>query len=153
HARPGAGHARGDAQRQSSPDPDDLMIGARLAIALVCAVGLAGCASAHYIPVKRADVVGACQLAVPERDLLLGVDPTGGGSPAALFGAAGLEALAGVQLADGTSLIEKIAHVSSVSGGSIASTYYVLKKPGRDVKVLDADGTLSPAYRAFFDQY
>jgi len=129
------------------------MIGARLAIALVCAVGLAGCASAHYIPVKRADVVGACQLTVPERDLLLGVALSGGGSRAALFGAAGLEALAGVQLADGTSLIEKIAHVSSVSGGSIASTYYVLKKPGRDVKVLDANGTLSPAYRAFFDQY
>src|SRR5262249_24188736 len=34
-----------------------------------------------------------------------------------------------------------------------AATYYALKKPGRDVKVLDANGTLSSAYRTFFDQY
>jgi len=50
-------------------------------------------------------------------------------------------------------LIEKISHLSSVSGGSIAATYYALKKPQRDVKVLNADGTLSSAYRTFFEQY
>jgi hypothetical protein len=129
------------------------MIGARGAIGLVCAVFLAGCASAHYIPVKRADAIGQCQMAVPERDLLLGVALSGGGSRAALFGAAGLEALAGVRMADGASLIDKIAHLSSVSGGSLAASYYVLKKPGREVTVLNPDGTLSDAYRAFFEQY
>jgi len=46
----------------------------------------------------------------------------------------------------------KIAHLSSVSGGNLAATYYVLKKPGRDVSVLNADGTLSSAHRAFFAQ-
>jgi hypothetical protein len=90
---------------------------------------------------------------VPERDLLLGVALSGGGSRAALFASGGLEALAGVRLADGASLIEKISHVSSVSGGSLAASYYTLKKPGRDVKVLNPDGTLSDAYRTFFDQY
>ncbi len=43
--------------------------------------------------------------------------------------------------------------MSSVSGGSIAASYYTLKKPGREVKVFNPDGTLSSEYRAFFDQY
>ena len=54
---------------------------------------------------------------------------------------------------DGASLIEKVSHLSSVSGGSIAATYYALKKPSRDVKVIDGDGGLSDAYRNFFESY
>jgi hypothetical protein len=103
--------------------------------------------------VKRADAIGPCQTAMPQRDVLVGVALSGGGSRAALFGASGLEALAGVRMPDGGSLIDQIAHLSSVSGGSLAATYYVLKKPGREVKVLNPDGTLSDAYRAFFEQY
>jgi Patatin-like phospholipase len=129
------------------------MIGARVAIGLVCLILLAGCASSHAYTVKRADAVVPCQMSVPERDLLFGVALSGGGSRAALFGAAGLEALARVRTADGASVIESIAHLSSVSGGSIAAAYYVLKKPGRDVKVLGADETVSDAYRTFFEQY
>jgi Patatin-like phospholipase len=49
-------------------------------------------------------------------------------------------------------VIDKISDLSSVSGGSIAATYYALKKPGRDVKVLNADGTMTDACRAFFEQ-
>ena len=105
-----------------------------------------------YFRVKRADAVASCQTAVPDRDVLFGVALSGGGSRAALFGAAGLEALAGIEMPDGTSLIDRIAHLSGVSGGSIAAAYYALKKPGRDVKVLNADGTLSEAYRAFFER-
>jgi predicted acylesterase/phospholipase RssA len=90
---------------------------------------------------------------VPNRDVLLGVALSGGGSRAALFGAAGLEALARIQMPNGTSLIDHISHVSSVSGGSIAAAYYTLKKPGQEVKVLNEDGTLSEAYRAFFERY
>jgi predicted acylesterase/phospholipase RssA len=108
---------------------------------------------ARYIPVKRADAVASCQTAVPSRDVLLGVALSGGGSRAALFGAAGLEALARIQMPSGASLIDQISHLSSVSGGSIAAAYYALKKPGREVKVLNADGTLSEAYRAFFERY
>lgn len=129
------------------------MIGTRAAVGLVCLVLLAGCASSHPYHVKRADAVVPCQLPLPERELLLGVALSGGGSRAALYGAAGLEALARVRTADGTSVIEKISQLSSVSGGSIAATYYALKKPGRDVKVLGADGTVSDAYRTFFEQY
>ena len=129
------------------------MIGRHAAVALAVTVALTGCASAHYLPVNRADTIGACRMTVPERDLIVGVALSGGGSRAALFGAAGLEALAGVRMADGTSLLDKVAHVSSVSGGSLAATYYALKKPGREVAVLNADGTLSDAYRAFFERY
>jgi hypothetical protein len=53
----------------------------------------------------------------------------------------------------GASSIDQISHLSSVSGGSIAAAYYALKKPGREVKVLNPDGTLSEAYRAFFERY
>jgi hypothetical protein len=121
------------------------MIGMR--VALVCAVFLAGCASSSYYTVKRVDEAGGCQTTVPARDLLLGVALSGGGSRAALFAEAGLEALAGLRTADGVSVIDKISHLSSVSGGSLSATYYMLKKPGRDVPVLNADGSLSEAYR------
>jgi hypothetical protein len=133
------------------------MIGTRIAGVLLCGVFLAdflaGCAGAHAFRVARSETIGPCQTGVPERDTLLGVALSGGGSRAALFGLAGLEAVAGVRMPDGTSVIDKISHLSSVSGGSLAATHYALKKPGRDVKVLNADGTLSDAYRTFFEQY
>jgi Patatin-like phospholipase len=122
-------------------------------VGLVCALALTGCVSATAFRVKRADVIGPCQTAVPDRDVLFGVALSGGGSRAALFGEAGLEALARLQTANGASVLDKINHLSSVSGGSIAAAYYVLKKPGHDVKVLNPDGTLSDAYRTFFETY
>src|SRR5512136_915584 len=104
------------------------MIGTRIALAFVGTVLLTGCASASYYTVKRVDVPGSCMTTVPERDLLLGVALSGGGSRAALFAEAGLEALAKPRAADGVSVIDKIAHISSVSGGSLSGSYYVLKK-------------------------
>jgi len=124
-----------------------------IGLGLVCALMLAGCASATAFRVDRSDVIGPYQSAVPDRDVLFGVALSGGGSRAALFGQAGLEALARLRTADGASVIDKISHLSSVSGGSIAAAYYALKKPGRDVKVLNADATLSDAYRTFFETY
>src|SRR5262247_1619945 len=129
------------------------MTGTRVALVLVGALLLTGCASAHYYTVKPVDVPGSCMTTVPERDLLLGVALSGGGSRAALYAQAGLEALAGLRTTDGKSVIDKISHLSSVSGGSLSASYYALKKPGRDVPVLKPDGTLSDAYRAFFEQY
>src|SRR5438552_7497061 len=129
------------------------MVGSHAVAGLVGAVLLAGCATAHYVQVVRADAIGPCAATIPERDVLVGVALSGGGSRAALFGAAGLEALASLRTADGASFIDKIAHLSSVSGGSLAASYYTLKKPGRDVPVLAASGELSEAYRAFFEQY
>jgi len=65
----------------------------RVVLGLVCVVALTGCASATAFRVKRADMSGPCQTAVPDRDVLFGVALSGGGSRAALFGEAGLEAL------------------------------------------------------------
>src|SRR5262245_15592586 len=130
-----------------------LMMAMRVAFGLVCAFVLAGCASSTAVRVDRSDVIGSCLTTVPDRDALLGVALSGGGSRAALFGSAGLEALARLRTGDGASAIDKITHLSSVSGGSIAAASYALKKPGHDVKVLNPDGTLSDAYRAFFETY
>src|SRR6266536_1288370 len=129
------------------------MIGIRGALALVGAIFLAGCASAQYYTFKRVDMAGPCQTTVVDRDLLLGVALSGGGSRAALFAEAGLEALAQLRTADGNSLLNRIDYLSSVSGGSLSASYYVLKKPGQNVPVLNPDGSLSQAYRIFFDQY
>ena len=129
------------------------MSGRRIALGLVCVIVLTGCASAHYYTVPESTVTGPCATTVSERDLLLGVALSGGGSRAALYSEAGLEALAQIRLADGTSLLNRIDNLSTVSGGSLSGTYYVLKKPGKSVPVLSSDGALSPEYRAFFDQY
>src|SRR5262249_9209405 len=107
------------------------MTGMRVALALVGVVLLAGCASASYVKVKRVDTPGPCMTDVAAQDLLLGVALSGGGSRAALFAEAGLEALARLRTADGGSVINKIDHISSVSGGSLSAIYYIEKKPGR----------------------
>jgi len=124
-----------------------------MAVVLLAVFILGGCASAHVFTVKRVDSVVPCLSSVAESNLLLGVALSGGGSRAAIFGSAGLEALAGLRTADGASVLQKISHMSSVSGGSIAASYFALKKPGKEVPVLNPDGTLSDAYRAFFEQY
>jgi len=90
---------------------------------LVCALlVLAGCTPVHVAQVPPLQGPVACQTVVPERDLLVGVSLSGGGSRAALFGAAGLEALAGLRTAAGTSALEHVALLSSVSGGSLAAS-------------------------------
>ena len=129
------------------------MIGARSMATLLCVILVSGCATAHYVTLTPATAIGDCAVTVTERDLHIGVALSGGGSRAALFGAAGLEALAGVRLPDGSSVLEHVTHLSSVSGGSIAATQFALKKPPRDVKILNPDGTLTEAYRTFFTQY
>jgi patatin-like phospholipase len=122
--------------------------------ALVCALLVpAGCTRVHVAQVPPLQTPVACQAVVPERDVLLGVSLSGGGSRAALFGAAGLEALAELRTASGASALERVAYLSSVSGGSLAAAYYALEKPDREVPVLTPAGAVSDAYRAFFERY
>ena len=125
-----------------------------LVILLACVLLLAGCATPHAFQVQRAPS-GPLPCAVPmqQRDVLVGIAMSGGGSRAALFGAASLEALAGVQTQDGKSVLEHVDYLSSVSGGSIAASYYVLKKPARTVPMLSPDGKMTDRYRTFFDEY
>jgi hypothetical protein len=130
-----------------------LVTSARATGWLVCALILTGCATARAIEVARATSETPCLVPMPERDVLVGVALSGGGSRAALYGAAGLEALSGVRTAAGSSLLEQVSLLSSVSGGSLAASYYALNKPPKDVPVLTPADSLSDPYRAFFDEY
>ncbi len=92
---------------------------------------------------------------LPDQETLVGLAVSGGGSRAATFAAGALEALADVRVMDGggeRSVIEKVTHISSVSGGSLATAYYAVIKPGRSEAALAGQG-LSPAYRQFFSSF
>ena len=72
------------------------------------------------------------------------------GSRAAIFGAAGLEALGRLGDPSGGSVLEQVTYQSSVSGGSVAATYYASQKPPRETPVLTPDGAVTAAYETFF---
>lgn len=115
---------------------------------------LSGCFShVQYLP--RIDPAAEAFKPLPERSTtLVGVALSGGGSRAAYFGAAGLEALGKVRAgSEQQSVLEQVSHISSVSGGSLASSYYAMRKPSHEIAVLNADGSFTPDYARFFDQY
>jgi hypothetical protein len=86
-------------------------------VVLLGALVLTGCASAVAIHVPKAGPDTACVTPAPDWEVLVGVALSGGGSRAALFGAAGLEALGRLQAPGGGSVLEQVAYLSSVSGG------------------------------------
>jgi len=123
-------------------------------IALLCAIGLTGCASAIAVRVpKAASATPSCIGPAPDGDPLLGVALSGGGSRAAVFGAAALEALGRIRLPGGDSLLQHVAYISSVSGGSLAASYYAEGKPSRETPVLTPSGDYTDEYRTFFSTY
>ncbi len=90
----------------------------------------------------------------PDRELLVGVALSGGGSRAALFAAGGLRALAELRVGSGRrSLLEQVSYLSSVSGGSLAASYFASQKPPHSQPVLTPDGSFTDGYRAFFDRF
>lgn len=92
---------------------------------------------------------------LPDQEILVGLAVSGGGSRAATFAAGALEALAETAVRQGQttrSVLETVSYMSSVSGGSLATAYYVTKKPPRSEPVLGEQG-LSPRYREFFSAY
>jgi predicted acylesterase/phospholipase RssA len=63
---------------------------------------------------------------------LIGIAVSGGGSRSACFLAGVLDEMRGVPhptAKDGRSLLDEVDYISSVSGGSLSSTYYVLRRP------------------------
>jgi hypothetical protein len=103
----------------------------RAGVVLLGALVLTGCASALAVRVPKAGPDTACITPAPDRDVLVGVALSGGGSRAALFGAAGLAALGRLQAPGGGSVLEQVAYLSSVSGGSVAAASYASQKPPR----------------------
>ena len=83
----------------------------RAGVVLLSALMLTGCASALVVRVPQAGPETACITLAPDRDVLVGVALSGGGSRAALFGAAGLEALGRLPVPGGGSVLEQVAYL------------------------------------------
>jgi predicted acylesterase/phospholipase RssA len=95
-----------------------------------------------------------CVTPAPDSDVLVGLAVSGGGSRAALFAAAGMEALAKIRVGpEHRSLIEHVGYISSVSGGSLASAYFAVRKPTHETPVLTQDGKMTEEYRTFFTDF
>ena len=126
-----------------------------LILSLGCFLTLNGCfAKIHTLPAhpnQQTPVFAP----LPDRDTLVGLAVSGGGSRAATFAAGALEALANVRIVEGGtehSVLETVTHMSSVSGGSLATAYYAAKKPAKNEPVFTGQ-QLSPAYQQFFSRF
>ncbi|HEU4683839.1 MAG TPA: patatin-like phospholipase family protein [Nitrospira sp.] len=124
-------------------------------MSLLSLVVLGGCfAKIQHLPAQP-DRAEALFAPLPDQEFIVGLAVSGGGSRAATFAAGALEALAEmpVRQAGATrSVLETVGYMSSVSGGSVATAYYVAKKPPRSEPMLTEQG-LSPRYRDFFSSY
>src|SRR4029450_1983843 len=94
---------------------------------------------------------------VPEAspDWVAGLALSGGGSRAATFAAAVLEALARIPVRDAggqRSVLERVQDISSVSRGSRANGYFAARKPGRSEPILGSQGISPPDERVFNDE-
>ena len=122
-------------------------------VMLSCVLLLMGCASAKVVHLPKAGAETPCIAPVADGEVAVGVAFSGGGSRAALFGAAGLEALGRLRAPTGGSVLEQVAYLSSVSGGGLAAGYYALHKPPRETPVLRPDGMMTQAYQTFFAEF
>ena len=117
-------------------------------------VGLSGCLTAPVYTLPATPEPLPCLMPAQSQDTVVGLAVSGGGSRAALFAAATFEALAQLKLEAGTtSVLDRVSYISSVSGGSLASAYYVLKKPMRTIPMVDAQGELTEDYKKFFSDF
>ena len=125
------------------------------ALGLTLTLTLTGCfAKIHQLPAHPTTTTPAFA-PLADQETLLGLAVSGGGSRAATFAAGALEALAEIRVArDGKerSALELVTHMSSVSGGSLATAYFAVKKPAKSEAVLANEG-LSPIYRQFFTSF
>lgn len=122
------------------------------------ALTLSGCfAKLHTLPEfpTKENKSSVFQKLDDPSDTLVGIAVSGGGSRAATFAAGVLEELAKLQVIDDgktKSLLETVTHMSSVSGGSLATAYYALNKPQRNVPVFDGS-QFSEQYQKFFETF
>jgi len=121
------------------------------ALCLVLVLTASGCVTAPVYMIKPAAERQDCAQPAPDHEVLVGLSVSGGGSRAALFAASAFEALSQLRVGpEQRSLLEQVSYISSVSGGSLASAYYHVKKPPREVPMLTPDGQMTEAYKAFF---
>lgn len=124
--------------------------------ALCCTVvlALAGCVTSPVYSLKPAAQSPLCAQPAPDREILIGLSVSGGGSRAALFAASAFETLSRLRVGpERRSLLEQISYISSVSGGSLASAYYSVKKPASGIPMLTPEGQPTKEYKAFFAEF
>ncbi len=124
------------------------------ALALIWAsVSFTGCVflipdRIHYElePVAQGPLPECARPGAEERpEAIFGLALSGGGSRAAVFGAAAMEALWE------HGLLGQISHLSSVSGGSIAASYFAVNKPACETAPSEADR--ETCWREFFAEF
>ena len=121
---------------------------------LAFTVVLTGCVTSPVYTLKPVTDHESCVTSSTDKETIIGLAVSGGGSRAALFAAGVFEALGRVQVGPKhQSLLSQVSHVSSVSGGSLASAYYVLKKPPSETPILTSSGELTEEYQRFFGQF
>jgi predicted acylesterase/phospholipase RssA len=121
---------------------------------LALGLTVSGCVTPAVHKIKPTSGQGVCVQPAPDREVLVGLAVSGGGSRAALFAASAYETLSQLRVGpEHRSLLEQVSYVSSVSGGSLASAYYTMKKPAREVPMLTPDGQLTEAYKVFFAEF
>ncbi len=129
--------------------PNSIRISA--ALCLVLGLTVSGCVTAPVYMFKPTAGPADCVQPAPEREVFVGLSVSGGGSRAALFAASAFKALSQLRVGpEQRSLLEQVSYISSVSGGSLASAYYNVKKPLREVPMLMPDGQLTAEYKEFF---
>ena len=122
------------------------------ALLAVIAMQSAGCAflmpdKIHYELTPGKASAERCETPAPADSSarIVGIALSGGGSRAAVFGAAALEALAE------HGLLSQASHISSVSGGSLASSYYMANPPTCGTAI-DSAGVQS-CWRDYFGEF
>lgn len=128
-----------------------------LVIGMTVSVGLL-ITFAWFRPTPVYTLAGAehpdCLTPPEDQEVLIGLAVSGGGSRAALFAAGAMEALGKIRVGpEQRSLLEQVSYISSVSGGSMASSYFVVRKPSKAVPVLTSDGAMTPEYQEFFHRF
>lgn len=108
-----------------------MMKGRVLCVLLLALLGT-GCIFVAKVHYRAEEGVPIAPEVAADGDEIVGIALSGGGSRAAVFGAAGLEALWE------HGLLDRAGYISSVSGGSIAASYYV-KRRYRDGETIDAE--------------
>jgi len=107
---------------------------APVVVVLTMSLLLTGCFAKIYELPSQPEHAEALFAPLPDQDFMVGLAVSGGGSRAATFAAGALEALAEIPVSLGTeqrSVLETVSYMSSVSGGSLATAYYVTNKPPR----------------------
>ena len=121
---------------------------------LLLPLSLAGCLTAPVFTVKNIPDEPTCTTQSPSKETLVGLAVSGGGSRAAMFAAGAYEALGKIQIGpEQQSLLKQVSHISSVSGGSLASAYYIIKKPKKDIPILTPSGEFTSEYQDFFNGF